>query len=431
MAQVIIGDKKKPVSEPLVYDPGYRHSIVQSKDIPQTGLLTMASGAPILLEYYRAALGADEEPQAFQPESVGTYRSYIRINNLIGKRDGTKNFSFNPEKGTSEDRYTIYLMIDAAPNIGDLAILDIGAGRAGLLTIYEQPELLTTDVEKCYRCEFVLSAIVTKELFDTLNARVIKELYYNKDNVLAGGNAVLTEDDMKDNQRLYSYLPLIVEEIYNSFFFEDEDTILVPTDDNTYLYDPFLTEFLLYTIPNKYIGNNRRITLMNVNYHADGKSSRNNRTVWDMLKSGDFDNPKRYDNTYYTHSRESMLNTRYYGNVFFSKIDRVINTTKQSASHLAYTNAGTVFPIVPGTSVEADCEGQPYDYFFSKEFYEGKGTETEQFIWKMFKDKTIDKKGLLEVLDKFWDLPPRDRLYMSGIYLLAIKRALIASNNYF
>jgi hypothetical protein len=152
-------------------------------------------------------------------------------------------------------------------------------------------------------------------------------------------------------------------------------------------------------------------------------------TVWDMFYRNGFDHPKRFKQDYFVHNRNEMMNTRGYGNVYFSKMDRVIVIHKPSAMGQAYDFKGGLLPQGVYTP-HPSAEGEDYQYYFSKEFYEGGGTEMEQFIWKMFKDKTIGKKELVDVLEKFWDLEPVDKLYMSGIYVGACKTALVTSSAY-
>lgn len=430
MAQTVIGQVPEPVQEERAMDKVYRHSIVESHYTPHTSLLSFVSGSPTLVEWYRGSYGTDEEQHAFTPNSIETYSSYKRIRNLIVKLDdGNGSFNFDQTNAQSELTYTGYVIFDLTPNKGDLFIKDIGDGRAGLFKLTEQPEIRSIAADKCYYFEAKLFGVVTEEIENNLNSKVIEDLYYSKDIAVAGGNAVLTKDDTQLNKKLYDFQLAIMDEILGNHFFSDENTIIIPNEKNDYLYDPYLAKFLSYTFPVKLLGSRNKIELLNVNYWVDSGKMQEPLTVWDMFYRNGFDHPKRFKQDYFVHNRNEMMNTRGYGNVYYSKMDRVIVIHKPSAMGQAYDFKGGLLPQGVYTP-HPSAEGEDYPYYFSKEFYEGGGTEQEQFIWKMFKDKTIGKKELVDILEKFWDLEPVDKLYMSGIYVGACKTALVTSSAY-
>lgn len=432
MGQVIIGEQKpKPKAETILPET-YRHTIVESRYIPHTSLLSHVPGTPTLVEYYRGSYGRDEEQHSFEPGSIETYASYKRVHNLILKLDpGNGNFNFNPEPGQVEHFLNGYILFDLTPNIGDLFIKDIGDGRAGLYTLIAQPEIFTIGVDKVYRFEARLIAVVTAEIMSNLNSKVLEELYYSKDSAVAGGNAVLTGSDYNLNKRLYDFQAAIVDDILANHYFWDEETIVVPNDQNDWLYDPYLAKFLSYTLPANLMGQRKKINLLNVNYYVDSRKMQEPLTIWDMFYRGDFSHPERYKQEFYTQTRKSMLNTRQYGNVFFSKMDRAIVIHKDAAKRNPYTFTGGFLPNgVPDSVNKPPMEGEKYTYFFSDGFYEGKGTDTEMFVWKMFKEKTIDKAELIKVLEGYWSLDDKSKLYMGGIYLGAIKTALVTNSSY-
>lgn len=429
MAQTIVGETPVPKREERAMEPAYRHSLVESQYVPHTSLLSFVSGEPTLVEWYRGSYAEDEAQQAFEPDSLETYSSYKRINHLIVKLNGKPAYTFDNIKAESNDTINGFVLFDLVPNIGDLLIKDIGDGRAGLYKLTEQPEIFTTAADKCYGFEARLVAIVTQSIMDNLNSKVIEELHYQKDMAVAGGNAILTREDRDLNRELYQLQQGIVDEILGRHYFSDEDTIIVPNDEKDWLYDPYLAKFLSYVIPTQLMGMRPRICLLNVNYYVDSREQQEPITIWDMFYKGDFKHPKRYKQEFYVHPRESLLNTRMYNNVFYSKMDRVIVIHQDPAKTQTYRYTGGVVPVGPIYNWPKE-PGKPYPYFFSDEFYNGGGTDLEKFVWEMWVEKTIDKKKLVSILDKYWDLTDVEKLYMGGIYLLAIRTALINSSNY-
>lgn len=446
MAQVTIGKTKPVAVKETVLPESYQHSIIESRYIPHTSMLSQVPGQPTLCEYYRGSYGRDEEQHGFQPESIETYQSYKRVHNLIYKQDsGNGNFNFNPENRESEHTIAGYLLFDLTPNIGDLLIKDIGDGRAGLYVLHNQPEIRTIAADKCYYFEATLTAIVNKAIMDNLNSKVIEELYYSKDSHIGGGNAVLTASDNSLNKKLYDLQAGIIDDILANHYYADESTIVIPNDglenpgantidpNNTdaLLYDPYLAKFLGYVFPPKMMGPRRRIEVINPNYYSNDMKMQEPLTIWDMFYRQAFDSPKRFQQKYFTHNRHSMINTRQYGGFFFSKMDFCITVHKEGAYRNPYLFSGAMLPNgVPIAGVAPTGEGTPWDYFFGDDFYEGGGTEVQQFIWKMFRDKTVDKQQLVDTLSKFWDLDEVTKLYMSGIYVGASKIGLLKSSSY-
>lgn len=432
MAQTTIGTVKAPVPEPVALPKDYRHPLVESRYVPHTSLLSFVPGTPTLVEWYRGYYGADEEQHSLQIESIETYQSYTRIHNLIIKVDnGNGNYNFDPEKATGNLMLTGYVLFDLTPNKGDVFIKDIGDGRAGLFVVLEQPELKTVAADKVYYFEATLDTIVDAEVAGNLDRKVVKELYYSKESAVAGGNAVLTQDDWDNNRELHQLKFAIMDDLLANCYFSDEDTIIVPNESGDRLYDPYLAKFLSYVIPANEISPRNKINLLNVNYYVDNRQMKEPITIWDMFYRNDFKHPERYKHQFWVHNRASLINTRFYGNVFYSKMDRVITIHQNGAMRNPYITNGALVPSpIPAVPAYPTFEGDKWDYFFGDDFYAGGGTETQQFIWKMFRDKVIDKRGLLEEAGKYWSLDDVSKLYMGGIYIAAIKTALMTSSNY-
>lgn len=432
MAQTVIGSTKSPVVKETILPESYKHSIIDSTYTPHTSFLSQVSGSPKLVEWYRGSYARDEEQHGFQPESIETYQSYKRINRLIVKMDdGNGNTNFDTERAEIGHSVYGYVLFDLAPGIGDLFITDIGDGRAGLYVLETQPEIARVHADKVYHFEAKLEAIVTAEIMENLNRKVIEELYYNKDIQIGGGNALLTKSDTDLNKELYQLQIGIIDDILANHYYNDEKTIVIPNDKGDLLYDPYLAKFLSNVFPKKYMGPREGITLLNVKYYSENRKQQEPLTVWDMFYRNGFKHPERYKHDYFTHERKSLMGTRAYGNAFFSKVDRIINIQEKGALRGPYEYSGALFPIGPTAGAgNGNVDGDPWNYFFGDDFYAGGGTEEQKFIWKMFRDKTVDKKELVETLNNFWQLDEVTKLYMSGIYVAAAKIGLLNTSSY-
>ena len=431
MAEAEIGKIPNKPKEELIYDKNYRHSLTASSYTGQTSLLSNVSGSPILTEYYRQFLGASEEPITLQPDSIETYQSYTRIKGLILKIDGDKSPNFDDELGIITEQGVAFVMFDLAPIIGDVFIADIGDGLTGLYTISAPPRIRNITMDKVYEIDFRLIAIMNQAIEDNLNKKVVEEFVYSKDSAIRGGNAVITASDWEDNKKLNHLETLISKFIYENFFYNPEKTIILPGEDDV-LYDPYLARFLQYTIPTRRLGMRDSISVVGTEFGSMRKGGKKI-NIWDMFLENDFDHPELYKQDYFIHLSESLINTKYYGGVYYSKIDRVILTEEEGASSEAYRFVGGTFIGEPYGSAERfpNKVGVKHDYFFSDEFYTGKPTKpNEKFIYDFFKNKTIDKKALLSILDDYFTKDPLEQLYMGGIYILAIRISLSSTYNY-
>lgn len=432
MAKLKIGEAVVPAQEPKIYNDDYKHSIVQSTYVPNRSLLSNVTGDPVMVEWYSPYTTIEEESIGYQPNGVPTYQSYIRIKGLIIKSENFTTFMFDSEKATSKKRGTAYVIYDLAPKKNCLFIADMGDGRAGLFQITEPPEPTEIAVDKCYRIEFELIAFVTKEISEDLERKVVKEYTYSKEAALAGGRAILTVEGYDNNQKLNNLINGISRDLMRIHFFKGENTIVVPNEKNKIVYDPYLARFLMNVIPQEAVNGLRQLRLVNENYYTTNRNQ-DERTVWDMFYEEGFRRPSNYKAKYYIHNRKSLLNTRYYGNIFNSKIDYLINVHEYGASKLAYMVQSGRFYWLPDDAEDMKLQGakgEDQTYYFSEDFYNGGGTEKELFIWKVFRDNTMSKSELIKLMEGWWDLPPIDQVYLGGIYILAAKRKLVDGYGY-
>lgn len=435
MAEAKIGEIPKQPKPELIYDKEYRHSLTASSYTNQMSFLSNVSGSPMLVEYYRQVLGGSEAPFTLQPESIETYQSYTRVKGMIIKIDGDKSPSFDDETGVMSDQGVAYVISDLAPIIFDVFIADIGDGKTGLFHIPTPPRIRTITMDKVYEIDFKIIAIMNQRIEDNLNKKIVEDLVYSKDSAIRGGNAVITATDYYDNKELLKLETNIAQSMMESFYFPPERTIILPPvdeDDTELCYDPYLAQFLQFTVPSRRLGLRDGIDVISVEF---GSMKRGTKpvTVWDMFTQNNFTHPGQYKKTYWKHQRDSLLNTRYYGGFYYSKLDTAILTVEEAASKNAYRYTGPVMTSMSMTydTFQPGLPGEEYTYYFSDEFYEGNPTEpNEKFVFDFFRDKTIDKKALLKVLNGYWELEPKDQLYMGGIYLLAIRISLSTTYDY-
>lgn len=447
MAEAVIGTLKRPFKPELIYDDEYRHPIVASSYMPHTSLLSNVKGEPFLVEWYRQVQGDDTEVQGFQPDSIETYQSYEKIKGLIIKIDSPISQNFDTTFATMGQTGTGYVLFDLAPLPFDLFIADIGDGRAGLFQLSEEPRIRSVAMDKVYEITFSIIAIVNRDIETNLTKKTVKTLVYSKDSAIRGGNALLTTTEFDEKKTLAKLETVLIQDYLSAFYYEPERTVVVPTgDDTTYLrYDPYLAHFLANTFTPKKTGLRHPIQTLST---LTGKSTSGTRklNIWDMFYQMNFDYPQRYKTKYYLFSSTDLLNTLYYGGVFFSKLDQVILTEPQGAAATAYRagyNIGfnpywSPFPTVSGNGTQTvHYKGTPHPDFFSDAFYQKADPDNpvvlpqyEQFIMAFFRDQSVDPAALIKQLEGYWDLTPLQQAYLGGIYVLAIRIALSSTYRY-
>lgn len=409
--------KVKPIEKeaPKIYNDAYKHSIVDSSYQPETGLLSMVDGAPRLVEYYRQHLAAHEEPIVFQPNDVATYQSYTRIKQLIIKQEGNGAYNFDPETGQSSSSYTGYVIFDLTPIRGDVFIADIGDGKAGLFVLTEQPEIRNFTANKVYYITYQLVSILTNNLWEELNKRVVKELVYSKDSAVNGGNAVITTGEYDIEKKLMKWMTSIAEYLMSAYYWNDEKTIAIKQE-QSWVYDPYLTEFITAVIPHQLRPRYSWINQPSIQYggHSIGYNSTVN--IWTVLLKKDFNLLQVCKRKAGMVPTISVASTRLYGNIFNSTFDYFIATDPENflAGERYYNFDGKV----PYTPPKID----DFTYIFTEEFYEGNPqNEFESIIVDVLKNDVIDRKRLLAYCEGYFKLDYKEKLYHGAILMLLLQ----------
>lgn len=413
----------KPVGEakplekdaPKIYHEDYKHSIIDSAYQPEMSILSMVDGAPRLVEYYRQFLGRDEMPIAFQPNDVSTYQSYTRIKQLIIKQEGNGAYQFDPDTGQSTSMYSGYVIFDLTPIRGDVFIADIGDGKAGLFVLTEQPEIRNFTSNKVYYITYQLVSILSNNLWEELNKRVVSELVYSKDSAINGGNAVITTGDYDIEKKLMGWIRTISDYLMSTYYWNNEKTIAIK-EGQQWIYDPYLVEFITAVIPTSLRPRYAWINQPSIQYggHEFGYNSTVN--IWTVLLKRDFNLLPICKREAGKISTLSMSNTRLYGNIFNSTFDYVIVTDPDNfvPGERYYNFDGAVPYQAPKV--------EKFTYIFTEEFYQGlPQNDFESLIIDVLKNGVIDRRKLLAYCEGYFNLDYQAKLYNGAILMLLLQ----------
>jgi len=408
---------------PKIYSEQYQHSIVQGTYQPETSLITLVQGIPVVVEYYRQRLRGSEEPAPFDPSNAATYQSYTRIRHLIIKLEGNDAFNFNPEKGESSSMYSGWVTCDVAPIRGDVFIAEIKDGRAGLFQITEQPEIVEFTANKVYRITILMVGILQKDWADELERRVQQELVYSIDSALSGGVGLVNPDDFNTMGELFSWTQTISSWIMRNWWWRPEETIAYPVavdktgTRGTYCYDQYLIDFLSAIITPDMRAGYPVIGRLSTQYGGRAIGTYGTVNIWDVILRGDINLlPMCKNSEAAMIGVDRITGTRLYGNLRSSKFGYFITTDPEE-----YKVYKTFFNMDGYPILRATPE-KKVTYMFSEEFYNGVPTETfEKILYQSLKDKVIDRKTLLKYCkDEYFALPELKQLYYGGIIIFLI-----------
>lgn len=407
----------KEPEAPKIYSETYRHSIVDSTYQPEQSLLSMVQGAPRMAQYFRCWLADNEEPKEYSPGSIGTYQSYTKIDRVPLKIEGDASFNFNAETGEGDKTYSAWIGFGRPPIRHDVFVMDIGDGHAGLFAVVEQPEIRNATANKVYQIQFKQLGILTKDLFEELESRVVEELVYSKDSVLHGGHSVITKGEEEVAMQLFQWGVTIGGYIMKTFYWNPERTI-VWDHNGEKVYDPYLVEFLAAVIPGDYRGKYPTINQFSVQYGGLETGRWGTTNIWEVLLRCDWNLMHVLDNQAAMIDTGRLMNTRLYGNLRNSKIKYFISTNPDDfLTYKVYFNMDGYPILEPGPQ-------EDISYLFSKEFYQGNPQgEFENIVYSSYRDQQIDHKRLLDYCKTYFTLPKRDQLYHGAILLRLLQFA--------
>lgn len=419
-----------PVQEPpkktasvAITEPEYKHSIVQSSDIPMGALLTQISGSSWTCDYYAQMLGTSESPLPFDIEQQEVYQQYQLIKGYELKLQGDLAQSYDSQTHITTITGTAIMYPYTRPNYGDMFVADVGDGKAGLFTITAVEEQ-SRYKQACYQIDFVMTKYMTSNLETAINERVVKKTSFIKNFMLYGQNPVVASSD-KVQHDVYVNL---IDDTFNDWLYEfysnAHRTIVVPID-NEALFDPHLTKMILRVFDNE-----RYPILANIVTYISADSQINPHTdVWSAIVERELYMLRNSFSDYTLRRTSAYSNNTHLQSIYYSSLDSIVAPVFENTradERLGIVSSVADMPM-PHNRSEAGSQWLPvfetqYDYVFSQGFYNSLPLDQLSVIERMVIDylnaRAISDSNLMQMVQSRQTWSPIERFYYVPVLVL-------------
>lgn len=283
-------DNAPPAPKPSIVQiakPEYKGVTVDTKMEPVQQLLTHVEGSSWTVNYYSQVLDTDSATQGQGQGTSPLHQQYRLIKGMELKVSTPLSSSQNSETNNMvvTGVATVYPFV--VPNVGDMFLADIGAGREGVLEV--------TDVQRrsvfkqaVHEIEYKLVGYSDSNLepgisrLADLTRKVVQSFQYDKDFIKHGQNPLIFEEEYAHVEYLRRHYRSILDRYFKTFFSKEYSTLLVPGQDNP-TYDHFLTKAVLHCFSTWDSPEVRYVKAMNV----DEDYSMASTSIWDILLTRD------------------------------------------------------------------------------------------------------------------------------------------------
>lgn len=278
----IMGEVPQPPSpiEPVqvkIHEPGFKSSLVDSKEIRPESLLVHIEGFPWTVEYYSQMLGEDEELSPPQPGQLPIYQQYLRVKQLEIRVTTPLSASQSDQFGSMEVTGSATTFPFMIPNVGDAFFADVGDGRTGVfvITSVQRMSILKQTV---WNIDYQLSRYLDDATNTMFDDRVIKTVYFKKDLLKGGQYPLLIEADHNAKDVMERSIETLLRRYMVEFFSREFSTFLVPRQTFS-TYDHYLTRTMLRLFDPYDEPSLRKVRELTV----DGERIMHTLNIWDTI----------------------------------------------------------------------------------------------------------------------------------------------------
>lgn len=445
---------KKPIAPaPLppnpvaIHIPEVKPNFIDTRYNPLQSLITNIEGSKWVVDFYSQVIDTSDALSGQDIGQSGVYQQYKLIKGLEVKVDSPL--------ATSQDDVTksmnvvgsahIHSMI--IPNKGDMFLADVGDGRTGIfqLTGSEKRSMLAQSV---YLMEYVLIDYATDTNLRKmdLDKKVIVTLHYMKDFANYGQNPLVTTTEHDSFLKLHDLENDLIDAYFRWFFSVEKKALLVPGQ-TSYVYDHYLTKFVL-----NILGTNEHPRIMHTKtYNVDEDVYMSEPTIFDVILKRDPKLLSVVNNEMGFTSKNLFTNDPMQEGFRFANIPFIVypkvsrgvfnSVTPMVAKQLSDitfqnvpTRSGDLIDIMPINVIAPDTSVIPNlpdiisvltdkGYVFTKTFYSGEQvcSKLEWVVHKFLNEREINASEVYSVAKDFNNWGGLERFYYIPIVIAMIK----------
>lgn len=230
----------KKTDTPVVSEPTYRGSTVDTRYEDRRSLITHIEGSSWNVNYFAQVVGVDEELSPLQLDKDPVYQQYTQIQHLELKVTSTLSADQNQEGKSFNVTGSAYVYPPVIPNTGDTFLADIGDGKEGVFSVTLSRKM-TYMRESVFEIEYTLISYSTEKYRNDLAKKTIKQVRFLKELLEHGEDPLVVEEDYYQMLNAGSMQQRLLGQYFASFYQKDIGSLAVP-DQPCVTHDPFLTK---------------------------------------------------------------------------------------------------------------------------------------------------------------------------------------------
>jgi hypothetical protein len=442
-------------TQPMISDPTFKSTIIDTVYDPVASLLQYIEGSPVVVDYWGQVKGADQVPDSLDVHKHPIYSQYINIREMEIRLQGDVAYTQTDQTNESQLQGTAVLYPGIIPNKGDVFIMDIGDGRAGVFHVVEV-ERKTIRRDTCFEITFHWKGYPDdhRNLYAELKKRAVRVVNFKKEFLNHGKNHLLTNEDVGVLEVMDRRVSELTSIYFAQFYDNETRTFLMPNDATLgRFYDHYVVKTFISTTDTE---THPLITNLKL-YNVDGAENMNDLNFWSLLTKMDFSLLPVLTKKMWMAYSKAFPRWPVYGGVYHSKIDSVVYPLNRTPGCYNEVSSGgfPMYELLPPSILDVfrrtvltgfdqpipDEDGLPEDpalikpplihpvnkdnfYVLSQAFYEKAATGQsvlELITSNVLSRKVYDYKYLIEVCDDIHNWTPLDRFYYIPLLLILLK----------
>lgn len=412
-------------TKPVIAKPVVESIVNDNKEIPLSSLIQYISGATWTVSYYQQVVTKHTELRSQDTGQSPIYQQYTKILQLELKVESGLQTSQNTD--TSEMSVTGSSLVRPyiVPNVGDMFIAEVGDGRDAIFNIFEV-ERKSFSNEAVYLINYNLIDYKDRAIdrYNDLEIKTLRTYHYVSDFVAVNQNPLLTQQEFTNKISLDTSYEYLVTSYLDLFYSTEMNTLLVP-EQETLIYDKYVTEYLASILDSR---DDQRVQHI-VRFNTDNEDYLDQKQFYDILKLRDTSYMPKMNR------KMALVETRYFNKnpvlngIRFTGIKYIVypNTladdfkirgfkppkSVSSKRLTVLTSDSTRIPVIDPTGF----------YVLSEAFYNDTDNKSDlEILTKNYlTGKDIYKDKLLDLINEWSTWSEIEQFYFTPILLTLIK----------